>query len=116
MNELLTFINEETAQFSLGFSVAELSLLPMFSKKEKWFFFNRIKVQRSERLKGVGTQLMQEVVKWADKEKINITCVLNPYDGSTQDRLIDFYSKFNFKIDHKDEFDCLMNRRCNDIS
>ena len=76
-------------------------VLPISKKFKKrgqtWYYLNRIIVSKKIRHKGVATQLMQEMVDWADCQKINILLEINPYGDLDLDQLIAFYGKFGFK-------------------
>ena len=64
-----------------------------------WFYFNRLIVKQKYRKTGVGTELMDSVIKWADRNKIAIWDDLNPYgdkNSLTLKQLTKFMSKFGF--------------------
>ena len=62
-----------------------------------WYYFNRLFVTQKIRGKGLATRLMNQVIGWADTEKINILNEINPYGDLNLDQLISFYKKFGFK-------------------
>lgn len=57
-----------------------------------------IVIKKNKRKQGIGTQVMQELINYANKEKVPIT--LNPVDilGTDLKILIPFYLKFGFKM------------------
>ncbi len=65
---------------------------------EVWFWFTRLKVHPQDRGRGIATQLLGEVAKWADQNKINIFLGINPYGDLDLAQLIQLYSKFGFKL------------------
>lgn len=78
-------------------SIAELDRLPNLQEDCKlengnWFWFARLKAKREG--EGVGTLLMQELVKACDENRIDIFCTLNPYGRLNRDQLRAFYLKF----------------------
>lgn len=56
-----------------------------------------IVVKKNQRNKGIGSQVMQEIIEFADLNEIPVT--LNPIDilGTDIKILIPFYRKFGFK-------------------
>jgi GNAT superfamily N-acetyltransferase len=72
---------------------AELSVM-----KNNLYYFNRLLVNKKIRNKGYANQLLVEVCKWADQEKINILIDINPYGDLNYDQLLRFYQKFGFKL------------------
>ena len=78
-------------------SVAELDRVPSLQEDCKlgtgnWFWFARLRAKREG--EGVGTLLMQELVKTCDENQIDILCTLNPYGRLNRDQLRAFYLKF----------------------
>ena len=86
-------------------ALAELSIIDFEFLKdivkegedETWVFFNRLIVPPAIRNRGVATKLMEQVIEWADEEKINIFNGVNAYGDLNLPQLIRFYSKFGFK-------------------
>lgn len=82
--------------------VAELSVfgviddIPEIRDLKNWWFFNRLFVPEKLRRRGLATKLMEQVVTWADQEKINILNTINPYGDLNLEQLIHFYSKYGF--------------------
>ena len=81
---------------------AELSELdyvlisPIPTNDRPWFYFNRLFVNQKIRRMGVATDLMTQVINWADTEKFNIFIEINPYGDLDFDQLVNFYKKFGF--------------------
>lgn len=90
--------------------VSELSLIDdedimrVFIGKKKlknsndWYFFNRLNVPSIYRNQGYGSKLMDQTIRWADQEKVNIINTLNPYGDLNMEQLIKFFTKFGFEI------------------
>jgi GNAT superfamily N-acetyltransferase len=92
-----------------GYAVAELSLYRSININiegivdksyilEDWYIFNRLLVPEQDRNNGVGTLLMNSLIKKADYSKFNIDNSVSPYTDREKNlpRLIKFYSKFGF--------------------
>ena len=62
-----------------------------------WYYFNRLIVHPKIRNKWVATQLMEQVVIWADKERVNILNEVNPYGDLNRKQLVRFYERFGFE-------------------
>lgn len=103
MEDSFTFYRKHT--FSL--SVAELSVMSTsfveaygMSAEYRWLWFNRLNVYKPERRKGVGTELMNEVIANAREKGFNILCAPSPveeYTGMKVEELVRFYKKFGFQ-------------------
>lgn len=64
-------------------------------------------VDESERGQGIGSQLLEQAIEYAEKEGKKLGLYAEPQDESTdQDRLIQWYRSFGFKSDS--ECDALM--------
>ena len=69
-----------------------------------WVYFNRLNVPPPMRGKGVATQLLTELTKWADANGINIYLDINPYGGEggmSLAQLVMLYHKFGFESVNK---------------
>lgn len=62
-----------------------------------WVYFNRLSVNENIRKQKIATQLMQQVIEWANNDKINIILEVNPYGDLNLEQLIKFYKKFDFE-------------------
>lgn len=71
------------------------------SKDQTWYYFNRLNVPVKIRNQGIATELMNELIQWADSEKINILLDINPYGDLSYKQLKEFYKKFGFKVKKK---------------
>jgi GNAT superfamily N-acetyltransferase len=71
------------------------------SKNQTWYYFNRLNVPEKIRNRGIATELMNELVDWADLEEINILLDINPYGDMSYNDLKKFYKKFGFKVKKK---------------
>jgi len=59
------------------------------------FYFNRIRAFPEG--EGIGTELMEELVKILDKQDIALYCELNPYGLLDYKALEKFYKKYGFE-------------------
>lgn len=96
-------------------AVAELSRLentqPIIVKlnlpnsHETWYFFNRIRVPDAVQGRGYGTELIKQVISWADASAVNIYNPVNPYGRLDLYALRKFYGKYGFLLcpDRKSE-------------
>lgn len=80
-------------------SAAELS--EMFGRPKKTYYFNRLIVDKKLRGQGLSIKLMNQVVEWADKEKIIILLEINPYGDLGYLQLAQFYMRFGFEWEDK---------------
>lgn len=62
-----------------------------------YFELKRIVVPKEDRGKGVGSQIMSDLIKYADKMKKDIFLTPSSDFGGSKTRLIDFYKRFGFK-------------------
>ena len=63
-----------------------------------YLVLNEVRVPEEQRSKGYGTKFMNELIKFADKNKIR--CALTPklcYGASSLKRLTGFYKRFGFR-------------------
>jgi len=69
--------------------------------KNYTLYLDKIAIQENNRKKGLGTEILNKICDFCDKE--NIMCSLEPTDfhGSDLVRLINFYERFNFKLENK---------------
>ena len=65
--------------------------------KDNWYFFSRLNVPRPIRRQGLATELMLDLVDWADSCKCNIVNPINPYGDLDLTQLVKFYKKFGFE-------------------
>ena len=68
-----------------------------FKVEGVWFYFNRLIVPKQLRGQGLSKLLLQQVIDWADINKINIFNDINPYGALNLKQLIDLYSRYGFK-------------------
>lgn len=59
---------------------------------------NYISMSSDQRGQGTGSKVLKELCKWADKN--NVTLALTPVDylGTSQNQLIRWYKRFDFKL------------------
>ena len=70
-----------------------------FPKYSKDLHISEIKVQKRFRGKGIGTQLLNEIIKDADNKYTDVSIFPDTSKGSVyKERLIKYYSKFGFII------------------
>jgi len=70
--------------------------------KDNQYYFNRLIVDRKIRGKGISIQLMNQVVKWANENKIEILLDINPYGELNYLQLLHFYKRFGFEWKNKE--------------
>lgn len=79
-----------------GYRIA-LAEVSQMDNDPDWVYFNRLNVPPPMRGKGVATQLLTELTKWADANGINIYLDINPYGDLNLAQLVEMYGKFGFK-------------------
>lgn len=57
----------------------------------------RIVVPKEDRNKGIGTEILSKLIKFADKVKKDIFLTPSSDFGGSKTRLVDFYKQFGFK-------------------
>jgi len=67
------------------------------SKYQDWYYFNRLNIPVRLRQQGIAKKLLQEMIEWADLEKINILLDINPYGDLSYEQLEVLYQKFGFQ-------------------
>ncbi len=70
--------------------------------KNNQYYFNRLIVDRKIRGKGISIQLMNQVVEWANENKIEIILDINPYGELDYLQLSHFYERFGFEWKDKE--------------
>lgn len=66
--------------------------------EEEHVYLYRLKILKSKRRKGIGTQFMKDLCSYADSERISLRLTPVPLDDEIeQKRLEGFYKKFGFK-------------------
>jgi len=81
-------------------SAAELS--HMIDRPDTTYYFNRLIVDKKLRGQGLSIKLMNQVVEWADTEKIKILLEINPYGDLGYLQLAQFYMRFGFEWEDKE--------------
>lgn len=81
-------------------SAAELS--HMLGRPNTTYYFNRLIVDKKLRGQGLSIKLMNQVVEWADTEKIEILLEINPYGNLDYLQLAQFYERFGFEWKNKE--------------
>jgi len=85
--------------------------LDMHVEKGKAFILG-IETTKENRMKGEGTKLMESLVKYLDKNRLECSLTASKVDADTDmKRLVNFYSRFGFEVmDDTDEDNVLMAR------
>lgn len=74
-----------------------------FPKYSEDFHISEIKVQKRFRGKGIGTQLLNEIIKDADSKCAEISVFPETkYGPAYKERLVKYYSRFGFTIKNID--------------
>lgn len=95
---------ETTKSFSIidENRMGSVELSRVFANNCDWFYFNRLFVPRKIRRRGIASKLLEQLVIWADNEKVNIYLPINPYGdeeyGLDLEGLVELYSKYGFKL------------------
>jgi predicted GNAT family acetyltransferase len=61
-----------------------------FKVEGTWFYFNRLIVPVKLRGQGLSKKLLQQVIDWADANKVNIYNDINPYGALDLNNLYNF--------------------------
>jgi len=80
-------------------AIAELSILPelMYVEGKQTAYFSRINVPKQITKQGIGSQLLDALLKYCLENKIAICCDVNPYGDMTKQQLIDWYIRHGFE-------------------
>jgi predicted GNAT family acetyltransferase len=76
----------------------QLQELLLYIAADKSLYICDITIKKKDRGKGIGTNVMQDIVNFADENNLIITCTPSPEEMTmTMTQLINFYYKFGFK-------------------
>lgn len=102
LQEAISFFERGDSKFYAGeadLSKIDNSLIDKYidtTKKEIWYYFNRLIVPKPLRGQGLSKILLQRVVNWADENKVNIWLEINPYGPLNMSQLTELYSRYGF--------------------
>lgn len=68
-------------------------LIQALEKSDQIYFYSRLKVPPGLTNKGIGTQLLQETLKYIEDKNAFLINTANAYGEKNQDELIEFYQK-----------------------
>ena len=86
--ELIRIVNDAEKNHGIHVDIYEFN---------NYFELKRIVVPKENRDKGMGSQIMSDIIKYADKMKKDIFLTPSSDFGGSKTRLIDFYKRFDFK-------------------
>lgn len=93
---------EGTAELSEIKDLKYLALTTPVSPGQDWWYFNRLKVKDQYIGQGFGRDLMDQIIQWADSEKIFIFNEVSSYGRENGlEENIKFYEKFGFKLSQR---------------
>ena len=93
----------------VGDKVAVIDILEMATGSRKTcknFLVTRVNVPKEFRRKGIGTEMLNELISDAEKEGVTLYIEPNPYPdvSMTKVELVKFYKKFGFKFISYNEY------------
>lgn len=74
-----------------------VDLFIYYSKFAHTIILSKIVVDKKDRSKGIGTNIMREICDFADKHNLRIALTPSSDFGGSKSRLIQFYKSFGFK-------------------
>lgn len=106
MKSLLTILNE-SSENDLVKSTQDLmyrledaypvKLWVQYSKISNVLIIGQIEIEKKQRGSGIGTQVMEEILEFADEKNLRVALTPTKDFGGSVKRLKDFYSGFGFK-------------------
>ena len=85
-----TLMNDIESQY-------DVDLFIYYNKFAHTIILSRIVIDKKNRSKGIGTNVMNEICDFADKNKLRIALTPSSDFGGSKTRLIQFYKNFGFK-------------------
>lgn len=74
-----------------------VDLFIYYNKFAHTIILSKIVIDKKNRSKGIGTNVMNEICDFADKHKLRIALTPSSDFGGSKSRLIQFYKSFGFK-------------------
>ena len=85
--------------------IDKLAVIDLVEVEKNKYLVTRVSVPREHRGKGIGTKLLKEVTKDADKECSTLLIEPKPYDsGMTKESLINYYKIFGFEYISEEDY------------
>jgi GNAT superfamily N-acetyltransferase len=75
----------------------DVDLFIYYNKFAHTIILSKIVIDKKNRGKGIGTNVMNEICDFADKNKLRIALTPSSDFGGSKTRLIQFYKNFGFK-------------------
>jgi GNAT superfamily N-acetyltransferase len=75
----------------------DVDLFIYYNKFAHTIILSKIVIDKKNRSKGIGTNVMNEICDFADKNKLRIALTPSSDFGGSKTRLIQFYKNFGFK-------------------
>lgn len=83
-----------------------LAIIDLMEIEKNKFLVTRVSVPREHRGKGIGTELLNKVIKDADKECATLLIEPQPYADTTMTKksLINYYKRFGFEYISEEDY------------
>ena len=105
---IIEFLNESNANDEYFSKLVEdlmndierrysVDLFIYYNKFAHTIILSKIVIDKKNRSKGIGTNVMNEICDFADKHKLRIALTPSSDFGGSKSRLIQFYKTFGFK-------------------